>query len=223
MGDGAMMGRQDEPERLFYKFSLERHVPEDHLLRQIDAVLDLSGIRRALAPYYAAGGRPSVDPGLMIRMLLVGYAFALRSERRLCDEVHLNLAYRWFCRLGLDGDVPDHPTSPRTDTAASARAISCASCSRLFFAQDCGLNRAVTDNSDDCELSLVGSVLRPNLACLSGPRDASLGARGIIGHGSDAQPSHGPAATSAKVHYASDENLERSQHLRRRIRARVLA
>src|ERR1700722_12372657 len=110
MGDGAMMGRQDEPERLFYKFSLERHVPEDHLLRQIDAVLDLSGIRRALAPSYAAGGRPSVDPELMIRMLLVGYAFALRSERRLCDEVHLNLAYRWFCRLGLEGDVPDHST-----------------------------------------------------------------------------------------------------------------
>lgn len=105
-----MMGRQDELERLFYKFSLERHVPEDHLLRQIDAVLDLSGIRRSLAPYYAAGGRPSVDPELMIRMLLVGYAFAIRSERRLCDEVHLNLAYRWFCRLGLEGDVPDHST-----------------------------------------------------------------------------------------------------------------
>lgn len=105
-----MMGRQDEPERLFYKFRLERHVPADHLLRQIDAVLDLSTIRRALSPYYAAGGRPSVDPELMIRMLLVGYAFAIRSERRLCDEVHLNLAYRWFCRLGLEGDVPDHST-----------------------------------------------------------------------------------------------------------------
>jgi hypothetical protein len=92
----------------------------------------------------------------------------------------------------------------------------------IFLAQDCGLNRGFTDNSDDCELSLVGSVLRPTLACLSVPRDA-LGARGIIGRGSDAQPSHGPAATSAKVHYASDENLERSQHLCRRIRARVLA
>jgi transposase len=110
MGDGAVMGRQDEPERLFYKFSLERHVPVDHLLRQIDAVLDLSTIRRTLAPYYAAGGRPSINPELMIRMLVVGYAFAIRSERRLCDEVHLNLAYRWFCRLGLEGDVPDHST-----------------------------------------------------------------------------------------------------------------
>jgi transposase len=105
-----MMGRQDEPARLFYKFSLERHVPADHLLRRIDAVLDLSSIRLALAPYYALGGRPSIDPELMIRMLLVGYAFAIRSERRLCDEVHLNLAYRWFCRLGLEGGVPDHST-----------------------------------------------------------------------------------------------------------------
>ena len=105
-----MMGRQDEPAQLFYKFSVERHVPTDHLLRRIDAVLDLSAIRLALAPYYAHGGRPSIDPELMIRMLLVGYAFAIRSERRLCDEVHLNLAYRWFCRLGLEGDVPDHST-----------------------------------------------------------------------------------------------------------------
>jgi len=75
-----MMGRQDEPAQLFYKFSLDRHVPADHLLRQIDAVLDLSTIRRTLAPYYATGGRPSIDPELMIRMLLVGYAFAIRSK-----------------------------------------------------------------------------------------------------------------------------------------------
>ena len=91
-----MMGRQDEPDLLFYKFSLERNVPADHLLRQIDAVLDLSTICRTLAPYYAAGGRPSIDPEVMIRMLLVGYAFAVRSKRRLCEEVHLNLAYCWF-------------------------------------------------------------------------------------------------------------------------------
>jgi transposase len=105
-----MMGRQDEPGRLFYRFNLERHIPADHLLRQIDAVLDLGEIRRSLAPYYAATGRPSIDPELMIRMLLIGYAFAIRSERRLCDEVHLNLAYRWFSRLGLEGAVPDHST-----------------------------------------------------------------------------------------------------------------
>lgn len=105
-----MMGRQDEPGQLFYRFSLERHIPVDHLLRRIDAALDFAAIRQVLAPYYAATGRPSVDPELMLRMLLIGYAFAVRSERRLCDEVHLNLAYRWFCRLGLEGVVPDHST-----------------------------------------------------------------------------------------------------------------
>jgi transposase len=105
-----MMGRQDEPGQLFYRFNLERQIPPDHLLRQIDAVLNLGAIRQVLAPYYSVGGRPSVDPELMIRMLLIGYAFAIRSERRLCDGVHFNLAYRWFCRLGLEGRVADHST-----------------------------------------------------------------------------------------------------------------
>lgn len=105
-----MMGMQAVAEQLFYDFSLEDHVPDDHLLRRIDAHLDLSGIRRELKPFYSPIGRPSVDPELMIRMLVVGYCFAIRSERRLCEEVHLNLAYRWFCRLGLDGKVPDHST-----------------------------------------------------------------------------------------------------------------
>jgi transposase len=97
-------------EQLFYEFRLEDWVPADHLLRKIDAVLDLSGLRRELAPFYSHTGRPSVDPELMIRMLLVGYCYGLRSERRLCEETHLNLGYRWFCRLGLEGAVPDHST-----------------------------------------------------------------------------------------------------------------
>jgi len=106
-----MMGRrQVEQAALFYEFSLERHVPPDHLLRSIDRFVALGELRRELAPFYSAIGLPSVDPELMIRMLIVGYCFGIRSERRLCDEVHLNLAYRWFCRLGLDGDVPDHST-----------------------------------------------------------------------------------------------------------------
>src|SRR4029450_13501054 len=88
----------------------ERHVPSQHLLRAIDRFVDLSGIRAHLAPFYSAMGRPSIDPELMIRMLIVGYCYGIRSERRLCDEVHLNLAYRWFCRLGLEGGVPDHST-----------------------------------------------------------------------------------------------------------------
>src|SRR5262244_1150658 len=106
-----MMGeRQVQQDAFFYEFSLERHVPEQHLLRSIDRFVELDGVRRELGAFYSAIGRPSVDPELMIRMLIVGYCFGIRSERRLCEEVHLNLAYRWFCRLGLDGDVPDHST-----------------------------------------------------------------------------------------------------------------
>ncbi len=101
-------------EPLFYEFSLERHVPSDHLLRSVDRFVDLSSIREQLRPYYSEMGRPSIDPELMIRMLIVGYCMGIRSERRLCDEVNLNLAYRWFCRLGLDGDVPDHSTFSKT-------------------------------------------------------------------------------------------------------------
>src|SRR5512134_435873 len=104
-----MMGqRSGLQERLFYAFNLEDYVPQDHLLRAIDRCLDLSNLRSYLAKYYSHTGRPSVDPHLMIRMLLVGYCFGIRSERRLCEEVNLNLAYRWFCRLGLEDAVPDH-------------------------------------------------------------------------------------------------------------------
>lgn len=105
-----MMGHQVEQAALFYEFSLETHVPADHSLRSIDRFVDLGQVRRELAAFYSRLGRPSIDPELMIRMLIVGYCFGIRSERRLCEEVHLNLAYRWFCRLGLDGDVPDHST-----------------------------------------------------------------------------------------------------------------
>ncbi len=102
---GQQAGGQDQ---LFYAFNLETHVPADHLLRGIDWFLDLSELRRHLASFYSHTGRPSIDPELMIRMLLIGYCFGIRSERRLCEEVHLNLAYRWFCRLGLEDGVPDH-------------------------------------------------------------------------------------------------------------------
>jgi transposase len=97
-------------EALFYGFSLERRVPTSHMLRKIDRFVDLSDLRVQLSPFYSDVGRPSIDPELMIRMLLVGYCFGICSESRLCEEVHLNLAYRWFCRLGPDGDVPDRPT-----------------------------------------------------------------------------------------------------------------
>ncbi|WP_299656368.1 transposase, partial [uncultured Jannaschia sp.] len=102
-----MMGRLAVQEALFYRFRIEDHVPRDHLLRRIDRVLDFDAIRPRLAALYSPIGRPSIDPELMIRMLLVGYLYGIRSETRLCEEVHLNLAYRWFCRLGLEGRVPD--------------------------------------------------------------------------------------------------------------------
>jgi len=108
-----MMGSQVAPAQLFYDFCLDDHVPDDHLLRKIDHFLDLESVRSELKPFYSTIGRPSIDPALMMRMLIVGYCMGIRSERRLCEEVHLNLAYRWFCRLGLDGKVPDHSTFSR--------------------------------------------------------------------------------------------------------------
>lgn len=82
-----------------------RHAPEFALLAEQGHF--------TLKPFYSTIGRPSIDPELMMRMLIVGYCMGIRSERRLCEEVHLNLAYRWFCRLGLDGKVPDHSTFSR--------------------------------------------------------------------------------------------------------------
>lgn len=105
-----MMGRQAVGESFFYEFRLEDHVPADHSLRKIDALLDLTELRASLQDLYSHTGRPSVDPELMIRMLIVGYLYGIRSETRLCQEVHLNLAYRWFCKLGLEGRVPDRST-----------------------------------------------------------------------------------------------------------------
>jgi transposase len=106
-----MMGqRSNGQKRLFYAFSLEDQIPSNHLVRGIDRCLDLSELRRQLAPFYSHTGRPSIDPELMVRMLLIGYSVGIRSERRLCEEVQLNLAYRWFCRLGLEDAVPDHST-----------------------------------------------------------------------------------------------------------------
>ena len=119
-----MMGhRQDEQAALFYEFSLERHIPADHLLRSIDRFVELGELRRELARFYSCTGRPSIDPELKIRMLIIGYCFGIRSERRLCEEVHLNLAYRWFCRLGLDGEVPDYSTFCKNGMADRQRGV----------------------------------------------------------------------------------------------------
>ena len=96
--------------QLFYDLCLDNFVPKNHLIRQIDLFLDLSDLRKHLSPYYSHTGRPSIDPELMIRMLIIGYCYGIRSERRLCEEVQVNLAYRWFCRLGLEDEIPNHST-----------------------------------------------------------------------------------------------------------------
>src|SRR5450830_1488871 len=109
-----MMGRQNNDQGpLFYEFCLDEAVPADHLVRTIDAVLDLSWVYAELAPQYPTLGRPSVDPVLMIRMLIIGYVFGLRSDRLLCREVQVNLAYRWFCKLGIEHKIPDHSAFSR--------------------------------------------------------------------------------------------------------------
>ncbi len=106
-----MMGSNDKPQdEFFYAFNLGDVVPQDHLLRDIDRLLDFTELREHLAPYYSHTGRPSVDPELMIRMMLIGYCLGIRSDRLLCEEVKLNLAYRWFCKLSINDKVPDHST-----------------------------------------------------------------------------------------------------------------
>lgn len=108
------MGRLNHDQgQLFYSFCLEEVVPEDHLVRKIAAVLDLSWVHAELAPHYPDNGRPSIDPELMIRMLIIGYVFAIRSERTLCRDVQVNLAYRWFCGLSIEDKIPDHSAFSR--------------------------------------------------------------------------------------------------------------
>ena len=114
-----MMGHNGgNQNRLFYSFNLDATTfPPNHLLRGINQFLDLSNLRAYLAPFYSHIGRPSIDPELMIRMLIVGYCFGIRSERRLCEEVYLNLAYRWFVGWGSRTRYRNIPRSRRTSTA----------------------------------------------------------------------------------------------------------
>ena len=107
------MGRQTgDQSRLFYTFNLDELIPERHLLRRINPIVThvLAELRGKLKPFYSQIGRPSIDPELMLRMLIVGYCYGIRYERKLCEEVELHLAYRWFCRLDLEDKVPDHST-----------------------------------------------------------------------------------------------------------------
>lgn len=123
-----MMGRRERGQgQLFYEFSLDAVVPPDHLVRRVDAVLDLGWVHKELEPHYSHTGRPSIDPELMIRMLIVGYVFAIRSERRICAEVQVNLAYRWFCRLGIEDAIPNHSafSRARNERFRESQALRC--------------------------------------------------------------------------------------------------
>jgi transposase len=108
---GRLNGNQGQ---LFYFFCLEEMVPADHLVREIAGVLDLSWVHGELGPYYSSLGRPSIDPVPMIQMLIIGWVFAIRSERALCRELQVNLAYRWFCGLSIEDKIPDHSAFSRT-------------------------------------------------------------------------------------------------------------
>src|SRR2546422_969937 len=109
-----MMGRLNHDQgQLFYSFHLDEVVPDDPLVREIAAILDLSWVHRELAAFYPEMGRPSIDPELMIRMLIIGYVFAIRSERAICRDVQVNLAYRWFCGLSIEDKIPDHSAFSR--------------------------------------------------------------------------------------------------------------
>lgn len=105
-----MMGQQPRTESLFYYFRLEDQIPEDHLLRLIDRYIDLSFVREGLRSFYSPTGRPSIDPEVLLRLLLVGYLYGITSERRLLEEARMHLAYRWFSRLGFEQEIPDHST-----------------------------------------------------------------------------------------------------------------
>src|SRR5450432_1423642 len=164
----AMMGRQTgDQSQLFYLFNLEERIPAGHLLRRINPVVTgvLAGLREKLAPVYSEIGRPSIDPELMIRMLIVGYCYGIRFERRLCEEVELHLAYRWFCRLDLDDKVPDHSTFSVNRHGRFRDATSCARYSRLWCV------RAWTRGSSRVRASRsMPASLRPTPAAITACR-----------------------------------------------------
>src|SRR5215471_4839566 len=151
-----MMGRLNHDQgQLFYSFCLEEVVPEDHLVRKVAAVLDLSWVHAELAAHYPNNGRPSIDPELMIRMLVIGYVFAIRSERALCRDVQVNLAYRWFCGLSVEDKIPDHSAFCRARNerfrdsdifSASSSSMS----SKRVYRQGLSAGKGLPSNQPDC-------------------------------------------------------------------------
>ncbi len=105
-----MMGQHDRSESLFYYFRLEDHVPENHLLRLIDRHISFDFVREKLRDSYSETGRPSIDPEVLLRILLLGYLYGITSERKLVEELRMHLAWRWFTGLGFDQEIPNHST-----------------------------------------------------------------------------------------------------------------
>jgi transposase len=128
-----MMGEQARTESLFYYFRLEEQIPEDHLLRLLDRYIDFSFVRERLKTFYSSTGRPSIDPEVLLRLLLVGYLYGITSERRLLNEVRMHLAYRRFTRLDLNAEIPDHSTFSRIGTGAFASPEYSEKCSRRSY------------------------------------------------------------------------------------------
>jgi transposase len=112
-----MMGQQARSESLFYYFRIEDHIPEDHLLRLIDRHVDFAFVRETLKASYSHTGRPSIDPEVLLRILLIGYLYGITSERRLVEDIAMHLAYRWFTGLGFDQEVPHHSTFSKNQHA----------------------------------------------------------------------------------------------------------
>jgi transposase len=105
-----MMGQHDRSEALFYYFRLEDQVPENHLLRLIERHISFAFVRERLKQSYSETGRPSIDPELLLRILLIGYLYGITSERKLVEELRMHLAWRWFTGLGFDQEIPHHST-----------------------------------------------------------------------------------------------------------------
>jgi len=105
-----MMGRHTRSESLFYYFRLEDQVPENHLLRLIDTHIDFNFVHEQLKDSYSDTGRPSIDPELLLRIVLIGYLYGIGSERKLVEELRMHLAWRWFTGLGFDQEIPHHST-----------------------------------------------------------------------------------------------------------------
>src|SRR4030081_1133883 len=105
-----MMGQHDRSEALFYYFRLEDQVPENHLLRLIEKHISFAFVREKLKESYSDTGRPSIDPELLLRILLIGYLYGITSERKLVEELRMHLAWRWFTGLGFDQEIPHHST-----------------------------------------------------------------------------------------------------------------